>query len=84
MTAMKNLMKGLKSLGSSGKSSLSKFILKHALCSAPSHEDSAAHICSWRYFNFLHVCPPCRQVPADRCALVVGTPLSAGRWHPGR
>lgn len=34
--------------------------------------------------NSLHICSPCRQVPADRCALVVGTPLSAGRWHPGR
>lgn len=47
MTAMKNLMKGLKSLGSSGKSFLSKFVLKHVLCSVPSHGDSAARICSW-------------------------------------
>lgn len=37
MTVMKNLTKGSKYLDSSGKNFLSKFILKHVLCSVPSH-----------------------------------------------
>lgn len=43
MTAMKNSMKGLKYLDSSGKSFLSKLVLKHALSSVPSHVDLSTH-----------------------------------------
>lgn len=81
MTAMKNLMKGLKYLDSSGKSFLSKLVLKHVLGSLPSR--GVKHPYFFKTFILLRICPRC-QVPADRCALVVGTPLSAGRRHPGR
>lgn len=84
MTAMKNLMRGSNYLDSSGKSFLSKFILRHDLSTVPSCEDLSTRTFSWRHFKFLHICSSRCQVPADRCALDVGTPLSAGRRHPGR
>lgn len=83
MTAMKNLMKGSKYLDSSGKSFLSKLVLKQVLRSVPSHGDFSRHIFSRLLKFYTCICSRC-QVPADRCALAVGTPLSAGRRHPGR